>query len=61
MENKTCIEVLETMLKRFRKDLAIAHDSYNQYEVVRIAENIEALNHAISILENLNPKKTIFI
>ena len=61
MENKTCIEVLETMLKRFRKDLSIAHASYNQYEVVRIAENIEALNNAISILENLNPKKTIFI
>lgn len=53
MENKTCIEVLENMLKRFRKDLAIAHASYNQYEVVRIADNIEALNHAISVLEKI--------
>ena len=61
MENKTCIEILEDMLKRFRRDLSIAHASFNQREVVRIAENIEALNHVISILENLNPKKTIFI
>ncbi|MGU8434382.1 hypothetical protein ACV3RS_09765 [Clostridium perfringens] len=61
MENRECIEILEDMLKRFRRDLSIAHDSFNQREVVRIAENIEALNHVISILENLNPKKAIFI
>lgn len=61
MEKKVCIERLEAMLKRNRRDLSIARASCNKLEVVRIADDIEALNHVISVLESLNTKSVIFI
>lgn len=61
MENKVCIEKLENILSENRKMLTEAINKNEQQEIIKIIDNIEALNQAITVLENLNPKTVIFI
>ncbi|MCX0353358.1 hypothetical protein LI064_02325 [Clostridium perfringens] len=61
MENKICIEKLENILNENREKLTEAISKNKQDEIIKIIDNIEALNQAISVLENLNPKTVIFI
>lgn len=61
MENKVCIEKLENILSENREKLTEAISKNKQDEIIKIIDNIEALNQAISVLENLNPKTVIFI
>lgn len=61
MENKVCIEKLENILSENREKLTEAISKNEQDEIIKIIDNIEALNQAISVLENLNPKTVIFI
>ncbi len=61
MENKVCIEKLENILNENREKLTEAISKNEQDEIIKIIDNIEALNQAISVLENLNPKTVIFI
>ncbi|EGS9999050.1 hypothetical protein [Clostridium perfringens] len=61
MENKVCIEKLENILSENREKLTEAISKNKQDEIIKIIDNIEALNQAINVLENLNPKTVIFI
>ncbi len=61
MENKICIEKLENILNENREKLTEAISKNKQDEIIKIIDNIEALNQAISVLENLNLKTVIFI
>ncbi|MDU7069539.1 MAG: hypothetical protein E6343_16415 [Clostridium perfringens] len=61
MENKVCIGKLENILSENREKLTEAISKNKQDEIIKIIDNIEALNQAISVLENLNPKTVIFI
>ncbi|WP_283706924.1 hypothetical protein [Clostridium perfringens] len=61
MENRVCIEKLEKILSENREKLTEAISKNKQDEIIKIIDNIEALNQAISVLENLNPKTVIFI
>lgn len=61
MENKVCIEKLENILNENRGELTEAISKNEKDKIIKIIDNIEALNQAISVLENLNPKTVIFI
>ncbi|HHD2785523.1 TPA: hypothetical protein ACOTHR_003063 [Clostridium perfringens] len=61
MENKVCIEKLENILSENREKLTESISKNEQDEIIKIIDNIEALNQAISVLENLNTKIVIFI
>lgn len=61
MENKVCIEKLENILNENRGKLTEAISKNEKDKIIKIIDNIEALNQAISVLENLNPKTVIFI
>lgn len=58
MGNKVCIE---NILSENREKLTEAISKNEQDEIIKIIDNIEALNQTISVLENLNPKTVIFI
>lgn len=61
MENKVYIEKLENILNENRGKLTEAISKNEKDKIIKIIDNIEALNQAISVLENLNPKTVIFI
>lgn len=61
MENKTCTETLERMINKHRVEFKNEIKNNDQNKIIELVDEIEALNHAISVLENLNPKAVIFI
>ncbi|MDU1308484.1 MAG: hypothetical protein E6936_13630 [Clostridium perfringens] len=61
MDNKTCIKIFERMLKENRVDFKNEIKNNNQDKIINLADEIEALNYAISFLENTEPKTVIFI
>lgn len=61
MDNKTRIKIFERMLKENRVDFKNEIKNNNQDKIISLADEIEALNYAISFLENTEPKTVIFI